>query len=1053
MDRRSFLFSSVAAAGALHSGRLFADHDDESVTPNSGIQHETPFGSLGRMIPDDGWRMWPDRQAPWESDMLYLPEDVDLKKLPANAPTGGWETLNENQGISLALPATVEQFYWGKFGLRPYTTDEYGYANVDHEVRNGSYKGVSWWWRSINIPGEWDGRRIFLHVRAARQRCEVYLNEKLVGYSILEELPFSSDLTSAARPGRSNRLALRITNPGGEMDWRDTHTLTWGGVTMQRSHGFGGLDRALMLSAHGSVRITDCWVLNTPVPRQITAHATLEAAGEAARGHVAFDVLDKETRHVLASATVPVSVELGREAIAQTTLIAPAARIWDLGSPYLYELRATWQPQGSPDHATSARAYSFAETRTVDFGFRWFAVDGLGTNALFHLNGRRVRIYTAISWGFWGLNGLFPIPELATKEVRAAKELGLNTLNFHRNVGREDVFREQDREGLMRCMEPGGGIEAIVASDPSPAQQGAARYMAAKINGMIRAFRSHPSLVHYIFQNEAHLTLSNPNVQRVLEYTHAEDPSRSIVGNDGFVLRSPQAWIRAYDDQLLVSERNVTPDGGAGGWWIDHTGHFSDVWQDSYYLSPQDFYFRTTDKTEIVEWGEMKGAASADNHARLIAQIEKHGGQSYDLLDHQELLKVYERFLDRWNFHGAFPTASTLFDSIGRRAYETWGQFMENVRLCDANDMSAISGWESTAIENHSGLVDNFRDWKSDPRPIINTMLPVRPVAKQHQLVVALGDRATFDLYFLNDTNDEVPGQLTFSLTDPHGKVIPVGTFPSPGQTPDQFSYLLKAGIISTPLQIEGTWRTAFKLSGMPRVTHRNEILVVAPAPAGMRALRVGCANLAPKLLEELKLVPEITLETFVPGAKYDVLVASGGSAQDAERVMVNAEGADISNGVIVDAGLPSSVLEAVLAGIPLLAVTPRDGQSDGVAKQLASLCGFTYAGLVGSSRASWMGSWYFVRRHPLYDGLPVDQAMSIHYQVKAGGSNGWLVDGDGVEIVAAYARDHGREIGAGTFLASKGLARVVMHRITDMHPVLLRRFLANAMLFLARRV
>ena len=622
------------------------------------------------------------------------------------------------RAFALALPATVEQYFWGKFGFRPYK-DEYGYSSVDHEVKNGNYKGVSWWWRSLDIPAEWQGRRIFLHVRAARLRCEVYLNEKLVGYSILEELPFSCDLTSAARPGVANRLALRITNPGGQLDWRDTNRLTWGGVTMQRSHAFGGLDRALMLSAHGPVRITDCWALNTPEPKQITAHATLESSIAGPSGAVEFEVLDKETRRVLASAKVPLALDLDKEKTVQATLNAPAARIWDLDTPHLYELRATWWPTLIDSKAVT----SHNETRTVDFGFRWFAVDGLGTNALFRLNDRRVRIYTAISWGFWGLNGLFPIPEFAEKEVRAAKQLGLNTLNFHRNLGKEDVFRVQDREGLMRCMEPGGGIEAIAPADADPAQQSAARYMEAKIRGMIRAFRSHPSLVHYILQNEARLDLDNPNLRRVLERMHAEDPSRSIVGNDGFVLRSPQAWIRAYGDQLLVSEKNVTPEGGAGGWWVDHTGHFSDVWQDSYYLSPQDFYFRTTDKTEIVDWGEMKGASCGDNHARLIAEIEKHGGQSYDLLDHQELLGVYEQFLDRWGFRKAFPTASELFDSIGRRAYETWGQFMENVRLCDANDMSAISGWESTAIENHSGLVDNCRDWKSDPRPITEALL------------------------------------------------------------------------------------------------------------------------------------------------------------------------------------------------------------------------------------------------------------------------------------------------------------------------------------------
>ena len=1048
MDRRSFLLKSAAAAGALRARHLLATHDDSPAQPGTGVQHETPFGASGRMIPDDGWRMWPDREAKWESDAIYLPEDTHLEQLPVNAPTGGWSALHANQGIALALPATVEQYFWGKFGLRPYTTDEYGYANVDHEVKAGNYKGVSWWWRAIDIPAAWKGRRIFLHIRGARQRCEVYLNEKLVGYSILEELPFCCDITAAARPGGANRMAMRITNPGGELDWRDTGRLTWGTVTIQKSHGFGGLDRALMLSAHGPVRITDCWALNTPVPRQITAHARLEAVDGGLQGKVEFEVLDKETGRVLASTKVPGIFEVSKEITVDATLTAPGARIWDLDAPHLYELRATWWPVLiDNDSGIAARR---GETRTVDFGFRWFAVDGLGTDALFRMNGRRVRIYTAISWGFWGLNGLFPIPELAEKEVRAAKQLGLNTLNFHRNLGKEDVLRVQDREGLMRCMEPGGGIEAIEAPNATAAQQLTGRYMVAKITGMIRAFRSHPSLIHYILQNEANLPLSNPNVQRVLELMHAEDPSRSIVGNDGFVLRSPQAWIRLTATMCWSRRKRLRrmEARAAGGWITPDTsptsGRIAITFRRRTFTLPGD-------KTEIVEWGEMKGAACGDNHARLIAQIEKHGGHSYDLLDHQELLKVYESFLDRWGFRGAFPTASALFDSIGRRAYETWGQFMENVRLCDANDMSAISGWETTAMENHSGLVDNFRDWKSDPRPITETMSPIRPLAKQRQLVAPLGGRAIFDLYLLNDTTKPVPGQLTFTLTDPHGRVIPVKTYSAPKQEPDQFSYLLEEGVISEALAAEGTWRTTFRLSGEPRATHRREILVVAPAPPGMRALRVGYAGVAPKLLEALKQVPQIRLEAFAPGGRYDVLVGSGGSAEDAERVMVNAEGADVSKGVIVDVGLPQEVLDSVGAGTPLLAVTPSDGQADGVAKQLASLCGFTYRGLVGSSRASWMGCWYFVRRHPLYDGLPVDQAMSIHYQVKAGGANGWMVEA--MEWRSSCAmRDHAREIGAGTFVTDKGPARIAMHRVTEMHPVLLQRFLANALLFLARK-
>jgi hypothetical protein len=91
------------------------------------------------------------------------------------------------------------------------------------------------------------------------------------------------------------------------------------------------------------------------------------------------------------------------------------------------------------------------------------------------------------------------------------------------------------------------------------------------------------------------------------------------------------------------------------------------------------------------------------------------------------------------------------------------------------------------------------------------------------------------------------------------------------------------------------------------------------------------------------------------------------------------------------------------------------------------------------------MGTWFFVRKHPVYDGLPVDRAMSIEYQVKGSDSNGLIVSGDGLEIIAAYSRDHDRKIGAGTFAFSGQGRRLLFHRITAMHPVFHRRLLSNA--------
>jgi beta-galactosidase len=1008
----------------------------------TGVQRTTPFGKNGVMIPDEGWRMWPDTSAAWEKDEIFLPEDVELKKLPTNPPTCGWDALNNQLGTELTLPATVEQFHWGLTGFRPYH-DEYKFETTDDEVKNGAYYGVSWWWREIEIPPGFQGKRILLHIRAARQRAEVFLNQKLVGYSIMEELPFECDLTDAVKPGK-NMLSIRITNPGGRLDWVDGNRMTWGHVEFQKSHGFGGIDRAMMLSAHGDVRIVDSWVLNTPGPKQITAHAMLEnKSNSIAKGNLRFAVIDPANHQVLAAIDMPVEVAAGQSASISSPLNAPAARVWDLDTPVLYKLEATWHPQ-QLSHDT--------ESREVDFGFRWFAVDGLGKDAMFRFNGRRIRLYTSISWGFWALNGLFPIPELAEKEVRTAKSLNLNTLNFHRNLAKEDVLYIQDRLGLLRCLEPGGGSQAVAPANRAPANNTSQRYMQAKIQGMIRAFRSHPSVIHYILQNEGSLDPNNPNLDKVFEMMHKEDPSRSIVGSDGFVMRSPEAWTEAYSTEVHKSFHPATIDGGAAGWWVDHTGHFSDVWQDTYYKSPTDFYFYSPIKGEIVEWGEMKGAASSDNHAQVLRQIEKHGGKSYDKVDHQELLDVYNKFLDTWNFRSAFPTAELLFLSIGRRAYETWGQFMENVRMCEANDMACISGWESTAMENHSGLVDNFRDFKADPKPISDSLLPVRPLAKQRQLVVALGEKATFDIYLLNDSHKPIQGQLVFTASDPSGVNERIASFESPALRQDHFTYLIQEGFTTEALRKEGKWRFRLRLEGHPTPTFERELLVVAPVPMRFRPIKVGIAALAPAVEAQLRMIPDLQIEAFKPGQKYDVILASGGSLDAEKNLAVDPEGAyKPGPGPVKEYNLPNEVLEAVRQGTPLLACTPSEGQAIGVARQLAEAGAFRFYGVVGPSRASWMGSWYFVREHALYDGLPVNQAMSIHYQVKGGGSNGWIIEGDDVEIVAAYSRDHDRRIGAGTFTAKLNRTPIVMHQITDMQPVLHRRFLANSLAWLTR--
>ncbi|HEY5331388.1 MAG TPA: hypothetical protein VIJ79_16010 [Acidobacteriaceae bacterium] len=725
-----------------------------------------------------------------------------------------------------------------------------------------------------------------------------------------------------------------------------------------------------------------------------------------------------------------------------------------------------------------------ADTRTIAFGFRSFTVEGLGTNALFRLNGRRIRIYTAISWGYWGLNGLFPVPELAEKEVTQAKKFGLNCLNFHRNLAKEEVLRAHDRLGLLRYMEPGAGKMAIgkppagntggqsidhsivMVKPTSAAEKFAQRFMFVKCVEMVKAYRSHPSVIEYCLQNEIGADLSNPATTAILEAMRAEDPSRCIVLNDGFVApprRAAQAWFEPWNPKLHRSDEEEW-----GGWWNQHQGA-GDQWYDQFYKSPTDFTYKSPVRAQLSEFGEMEGCATPDNHSLMVHQItdtyKRYGGTSYDLLDHQEIIAGTDKFLDKWGFRKAFPATEQLWNALGKKCYETWQNYLENARISDELDFAAISGWESTAIENHSGIVDNLRNFKSDPAPIVQTLQPIHPVAKQRSTVVALGQSAIFDLFLLNDTGKPATGELVFSVIDPKGALKELGRYPAPQQSADQFSYVLKEGFETPKLTEEGLYRFKFAISSSPLATHTKEIWVTSTWLEQFRPTKIGVSGITPALRKQLQKMGTMEVHEFQPDEKYEVIISGGlTSHTTADHAAGETTGLEstpppMKAGHIPEPGevatptqlghIDPAILEAVKAGTPLLAIPQANTLSDGVAKQLADAGAFTFHGNVGDFRAPWMGNWYFVREHPLFVGMPVNQVMGLFYQANGRQSNGLLIDGPGVEIVAAYSRDHDRHIGAGTFTTALGKGKILYHRCPDFHPVLQQRFLANALRWL----
>jgi len=1059
------------------------------------------FSSLrGEDISSSGWRLWPDQQAAWKDDTLYLPADVKLGSLPVNPPTGGWAALSDQQGVPVTLPSTVEEHYWGKFGTRPYTGFE-AQRGPGTSFPNGNYLGVSWWWRQIQVPDFKPGQRVTVSFRGARLRAEVYCNGKLCGYTIMTELPFTADLTDAIKPGQPAQLAIRITNPGGHLDWIDfaSSRINWGKYTLPPSHGFGGLDENIQLDVRDGVSVTDLAAINKPDIHQVHLVAEVTSVGQKYTGPVHFQI-NREGKTVW-SGDGAVDLGPGETKTVELDATVDSAVPWDLQHPNLYEARAVLDGLSQSD-------------RSVSFGFRYFTAEGIGSNAKLTLNGKRIVLRSAISWGFWGRNGLWPDQEMAEREVSDAKTLGLNCLQFHRNIGKPEVLDEQDRKGLLRYEEPGAGKFVIgTRYDRGPfgpngefevKDAGAGndcfdtkkdyvepdkvdtsgngpdgdpqvfweKYEQEKILEMVKRDRSHPSLIIYDIQNETgNLDLNNPRIYRIFRLMHALDPSRIITFYSG-TEPGAQVLMLPYSDDIGYGSKMVA----YAGWKDSHTCGGPCNYLDNLYIDPTHFGQRQKDQSHktINVWGEMLGAATPDDYDQLVHSFDAQHPTGYELDDMTKILAGYHDFLDKYGFRKAFPTDSSLFQAIGYRTYYFWQRILEQSRADNANDGLVVSGWESTTIDNHSGIVDNHRFFKGDPRVIAKACKPEVLFLQPRHMIVAKGDTDIVDIFLINEVGRTGPQMLKLTAKNPDGSIAFSTENPVKVTGGDTYGELLGSGTvpanIAGMLNLEATLTPQNPGNGVLAGSDQIEVIDV-PGTAIFQNIAVAEPDHeVSDTLTNLFHATPVPYEGASTSGPLDAIVIATKSSKNE----LDANGAASSSAGTEKTQVSQALMEDALKrvrddGTRLVLWPDTNASAEAFCKELASAGVAKYDGYVGNLGAPWFGSWFFVRQHWLLDGLPSDCAVDWRYGISAFGGPSWLhdvprdnrtdgqlLDAPGMEVAIGYGADHNTKVGVSGCVIPYGKGQIVFYCLPDLvrglkagdfaiSPVIDDRLLGNA--------
>ena len=349
----------------------------------------------------------------------------------------------------------------------------------------GSYR------RSFNIPADWRGQKVYIHIGSATSNIMIYVNGKYVGYSEDAKVAAEFDITSFVKPGEQNLIAMQI------MRWCDGSYLE-----DQDFWRLCGIARESYIYARPQTHIRDIFITPDLTPDYRDGLLTIKTDVENPSGQIVFTLKDKEGKMVKEQ-TVNAALQ------ATATIALADCNKWSAESPYLYTLYATLK-QGD----------RVVEVLPQRVGFRKVEIK----NRQLLVNGQPIYIKGVDRHELDPDGGYVVSYERMVQDIKVMKQLNVNAVRTCHYPDDPRWYDLCDEYGIYMTSETNIESHGMGYGEGTLARR--EDYHDAHVERQkhhLMAYKNHPAIIVWSLGNEAGY---GKNFEDSYDWVKAYDPSR-----------------------------------------------------------------------------------------------------------------------------------------------------------------------------------------------------------------------------------------------------------------------------------------------------------------------------------------------------------------------------------------------------------------------------------------------------------------------------------------------------------------------------------------------